>query len=107
MGFHTRVARVLEQINIETCHVSMATQHLFWSIKNCASQNVSLKTRTSKLTTHRNMSSFDEWPNTHFDSQAARPPKHIPPKHVTFWELCFNPIRPSPMFPHAIPIHAP
>jgi len=29
-----------------------------------------------------------------------------PSKHVTFQELCFSPIRPFFMFPHAIPIHA-
>jgi hypothetical protein len=28
-------------------------------------------------------------------------------KHVNFQELCFNPMHPSSMFPHAIPIHAP
>jgi hypothetical protein len=37
----------------------------------------------------------------------SKPLKHIPLKHVTFSELCFNPIRPSSMFSHAIPIHAP
>jgi hypothetical protein len=36
-----------------------------------------------------------------------KPPKHIPPKHVTFRELCFGPIHPSSMFPHVIPVHAP
>jgi hypothetical protein len=35
------------------------------------------------------------------------PPKHIPPKHVTFPKLYFGPISPSSMFPHVIPIHAP
>jgi hypothetical protein len=35
-------------------------------------------------------------------------PQNISPsKHVTFWELCFGPMCPSSMFPHAIPIHAP
>jgi hypothetical protein len=33
------------------------------------------------------------------------PMKHIPPKHVTFWELCFGPIEPFSMFPQAILIH--
>jgi hypothetical protein len=33
-------------------------------------------------------------------------PQNISPlKCVKFWELCFSPMCPSSMFPHAIPIH--
>ncbi len=39
--------------------------------------------------------------------EQPKPLKHIPPKHETFQELCFDPICPSSMFPHVIPIHAP
>ncbi len=117
MAFHTQLVKALEQINTETCHVSMATQHLFWLIKNRASQNVSLETRTSKLTTHWNMSSFDERPDAHFDSQAPRTPKtypietcnilgtmfqphppisHVPPCNPHPW--CFRPFSTFPLF---------
>jgi hypothetical protein len=78
---------------------NLTTWHSFWPVENRASQNINLKTWTLKLTTHQNMSSFNGWLDICFDVRAAQAPKTHP-----HWELCFNPMHPSYMFPHAIPI---
>jgi hypothetical protein len=75
MGFHAWATRALEQTEMETCCVLMATQHLFLPIGNHAPRNMNLKTRTSKPNTHWNMSSFGKGLNVHFDAQVAQAPE--------------------------------
>ncbi len=64
--------QAVEQINMEICHVAMAAQCSFRSIKNHAPRNISLKTWTLKPTTHQNMSSFGMQLGMRFDAQVAR-----------------------------------
>jgi hypothetical protein len=56
---------------METCPVLVVAWHSFSLVENRTPRNMSLKTKTLKLTTHQNMSSFDERPNTHFDARVA------------------------------------
>jgi hypothetical protein len=67
-GFHTWAVWVLEQINLETCHVLMVVWHLLWSVRNCASWNMSLETWPSEPITHRNMSPISEWFGMYFNT---------------------------------------
>jgi hypothetical protein len=75
VGFHAQVAKASKQINMETCCVSMTTRHSFWLVEIACH-----KTWTSKLSTQRNMSSFSEQPNTHFDARITQAPKTYPTK---------------------------
>ncbi len=81
-SFHARAARALDQIDTETC-VSMAVQCSFQLAENCAPQNMNLKTRTFKPTTHQNMSGG---PMCFLMPGQPQPSKHITSKRVTmFW----------------------
>jgi hypothetical protein len=60
-----------------------------------------------KLTTHQNMSSFDERPNTHFDARVAWALETYPPETCNILGAMLRPHSPIFHVPHAIPIHAP
>jgi hypothetical protein len=58
MGFHTWAVEAPEQTTMETCCVSMVARHSFQLVRNHMPRNMTFETRTSKPTTHQNMSSF-------------------------------------------------
>ncbi len=91
-SLHAQTTRALEQTDMETCHVSMTAWCSFQLVKNCKPWNMSLKIRTLKLP-HQKHVKFRRHNSTRILMPGQpKPPKHIPPKHVTFRELCFGPI---------------
>jgi hypothetical protein len=56
----------LEQINMETCHVSMATWCWFWLVKNRTPQNMNLEIYHPPKHVK-----FQQWPNTCFNAWAT------------------------------------
>jgi hypothetical protein len=110
--FHPQMTWVLEQIDMERCHVLVVIWRSFQSIKNHVPQNRSPKTWTLKPTTHWNMSNFDGQPNTCLDAWAIQAPKtcnitkamfqphvlifHVPPCNPHPWY--FRPFSTFPLF---------
>ncbi len=109
MGFNPRAARASEQTDMETCRVLVVAWHLFSPVKNHTPQNMSLETRTSKLTTHGNMSSFSKQPDTRFDAWAIRALGTYPTETCNISRAMFRPHPPifhvPPCNPHPQPIH--
>jgi hypothetical protein len=90
-----------KQTNTKTCHVLVATWHQFQSL-NHTFWNLKLKTYyPSKYVKFQWVAQHMFW-----CLDNSNPKTYCPPKHVNFREVCFDPMHPSSMFPHAIPIHA-
>jgi len=66
-----------------------------------------LKTRTSKPTTHRNMSSFGKRSSAPLDAEVAQAPQTYPTETCNLSGVMFQPHPPIFHVPHAIFIHAP
>ncbi len=107
VGFHAQAAGALEQTDTKTCHVSVVAQCSFPLVGNYTPRNMSLKTRTLKPTTHRNMSSFSKWSSACFNAQVAQAPQTYPTETCNISGVMFQPHPPIYHVPHAILIHAP
>ncbi len=94
----------LKQTDTKTCCVLVVDQHSFRPIRNCTPRNMNLKTKTSKPTTHQNMSSFGGRPNAHFNASTTWAPKRYPTKTCNISGTRFQPHQPifhvPPCNPH-------
>jgi hypothetical protein len=92
-----------KQTKTKTCHVFVATFSQFGSLENRTLLNITLKTYHSSKHDKFQRAAQDVFRCLGSSSLEM----YRPPKHVNFWELCFNIMRPFSMFLHVIPIHDP
>jgi hypothetical protein len=94
-SFHAWATWTLEQIDVETCKVSIMAWHQFWPVKNRALWNMNLKTyhplkhvKFQRATQH-----------AFYCLNSPSLQNMSPLKCVKFWELCFIPMCHLPCSP--------